>query len=124
LALKKIFRSYVFWTYQRGSVHYDVMVSLILMFIFLSPRVINFHDRPVERTLPPSQVLVKSDGHDGLMYQIDAATLASFHDDNDIKLQLRSVIMSISGYVTIDRYQPVMSPDGKKIVAYRVWAHR
>ena len=122
--MKKIFRSYVFWTYQRGSVHYDVMVSLILMFIFLSPRVINFHDRPVERTLPPSQVLVKSDGHDGLMYQIDAATLASFHDDNDIKLQLRSVIMSISGYVTIDRYQPVMSPDGKKIVAYRVWAHR
>lgn len=122
--MKKILRSYVFWTYQRGSVHYDVMVSLILLFIFLSPRVINFHDRPVERTLPPSQVLVKSDGHAGLMYQIDAATLASFHDDNDIKLQLRSVIMPISGYVTIDRYQPVKSPDGKKIIAYRVWAHR
>ncbi len=122
--MKRVLRNYVFWTYQRGSVHYDVMVTLILLFIFLSPRVINYHDRPVERTLPPSQVLVKSDGHDGLMYQIDAATLASFHDDGDVQLELRSVIVPISGYITIDRYQPVMAPAGKKIIAYRVWAHR
>ena len=40
--MKKIFRSYVFWTYQRGSAHYDVMVTLILLFIFVSPRFINF----------------------------------------------------------------------------------
>ena len=122
--MKRVLRSYVFWTYQRGSVHYDVMVTLILVFIFLSPHVINYHDRPVERTLPPSQVLVKNDGHNGLTYQIDAATLAAFHDDNDVKLELRSVIVPISGYVTIDRYQPVMAPGGKKIIAYRVWAHR
>ena len=121
--MKKILRNYVYWTYQRGSVHYDVMVTLILLFIFLSPRVINFHDRPVERTLPPSQVIVTSDGHAGLMYQIDAATLASFQDDRDVKLQLRSVIVPISGYVTIDRYQPVTSASGK-VIAYRVWAHR
>lgn len=122
--MRRILRNYVFWTYQRGSVHYDVMVTLILLFIFVSPHVINFHDRPVERTLPPSQVLVKNDGHNGLTYQIDAATLASFHDDGDVKLELRSVIVPISGYVTIDRYQPVMATDGKKIIAYRVWAHR
>ena len=122
--MKRLLRSYVFWTYQRGSVHYDVMVTLILVFIFFSPHLINYHDRPVERALPPSQVLVTSDGHDGLMYQIDAATLAAFHDDNDLKLQLRSVIVPISGDVTIDRYEPVKGSDGKKIIAYRVWAHR
>ncbi len=121
--MKRVLRNYVFWTYQRGSMHYDVMVTLILLFIFLSPRVINYHDKPVERMLPPSQVVVKNDGHNELMYQIDAATLAAFHD-NDVKLELRSVIVPISGYVTIDRYEPVMAPDGKKIVAYRVWAHR
>jgi hypothetical protein len=122
--MKRLLRSYIFWTYQRGSVHYDVMVTLILLFIFVSPHVINFRDRPVERTLPPSQVLVKNDGHNGLTYQIDAATLQAFHDDNDVKLELRSVIVPISGYVTIDRYQAVMAPDGKRIIAYRVWAHR
>ncbi|EQD43830.1 hypothetical protein B1A_15449, partial [mine drainage metagenome] len=36
--MKKILRSYIFWTYQRGSAHYDVMVTLILLFIFVSPR--------------------------------------------------------------------------------------
>ena len=121
--MKRVLRNYVFWTYQRGSMHYDVMVTLILLFIFLSPLVINYHDKPVERMLPPSQVVVKNDGHNELMYQIDAATLAAFHD-NDVKLELRSVIVPISGYVTIDKYEPVTAADGKKIVAYRVWAHR
>lgn len=121
--MRRILRNYVFWTYQRGSVHYDVMVSLILLFIFVSPHLINYHDRPVERTLPPSQVLVKSDGHDGLMYQIDAATLEKFQQDGDVKVQLKTVIVPISGYVTIDRYQPVQDHGGK-IIAYRVWAHR
>jgi hypothetical protein len=122
--MKRVLRSYLFWTYQRGSVHYDVMVTLILIFIFLSPRVINYHDRPVERILPPSQVLVKSDGHNGLMYEVDVETLKAFHNDGDLKLQLRSVIVPISGYITIDRYEPVTAPDGKRIVAYHVWAHR
>lgn len=121
--MKRVLRNYVFWTYQRGSVHYDVMVTLILLFIFLSPRVINFNDKPVVRTLPPSQVLVKSDGHNGLMYQIDAATLASFHNAGDLQSELRTVIVPISGDVTIDRYEPVRASGGQ-IIAYRVWAHR
>ena len=30
-------KGYLFWTYDRGSFHYDVMVSLILVFIFVAP---------------------------------------------------------------------------------------
>jgi hypothetical protein len=122
--MKRILRNYVFWTYQRGSVHYDVMVTLILLFIFVSPHVIPYHDRPVERTLPPSQILVRSDGHAGLMYQVDAATLGAMNGDSDLQTKLRSIIAPISGDVTIDRWEPVKGPDGKKIIAYRVWAHR
>ncbi|MGC1782316.1 MAG: hypothetical protein WA708_07350 [Acidobacteriaceae bacterium] len=122
--MKRVVRNYVFWTYQRGSVHYDVMVTLILLFIFLSPRVINFHDRPEERTLPPSQLLVKSDGHSGLMYQVDTITLEKLHDVGDLKAQLYAAITPISGDVTIDRYEPVKGASGGKIIAYRVWAHR
>lgn len=122
--MKRIFRNYVFWTYQRGSVQYDVMVTLILLFIFLSPHVINFHDKPVERTLPPSQLLVKNDGNSGLMYQVDTATLEKLHDVGDLKSQLYAVITPVSGDVTIDRYQPILAAPGGKIIAYRVWAHR
>src|SRR5487761_1541470 len=101
--MKKILRSYIFWTYQRGSAHYDVMVTLILLFIFVSPHFINFHDRPVERTLPPSQVLVKTDGRNGLTYQID------------VENEIQAAITPISGTVTIDRYEAVRGVDGKTI---------
>lgn len=136
--MRRMIRNYIFWTYERGSMHYDVMVTLILLFIFLSPRVINFRDRPMERRLPASQVLVNSDGQSGLTYQIDAATLTLLHktelaanqsipesaqENGDLSSDLRMVIVPISGDVTIDRYEPVRSPGGK-IIAYRVWAHR
>lgn len=121
--MKRVLRNYILWTYQRGSVHYDVMVTLILLFIFLSPRFINFRDKPVVRLLPPSQVLVTSDGRNGLTYQVDAATVASFADGGDMKSRLRNVIQPISGDVAIDRYQQVKTAGGR-VVAYRVWAHR
>jgi hypothetical protein len=44
----KLLRSYLWWTYERGSFHYDVMVTLILIFMFVSPRLIDFKDKPVE----------------------------------------------------------------------------
>ena len=31
---KEILMSYFYWTYPRGGFHYDVMVTLILLFIF------------------------------------------------------------------------------------------
>ena len=38
-------KRFVLWDYARGSLHYDVMVALILAFIFLTPRHI-FRDQP------------------------------------------------------------------------------
>ena len=39
-------KSFLWWTYPRGSMPYDVMVTLILAFIFIAPRYIDFHDKP------------------------------------------------------------------------------
>jgi hypothetical protein len=41
----KTIKGYIWWTYERGSFHYDVMVT-IMLFIFLAPRVIDFRDKP------------------------------------------------------------------------------
>ena len=46
-------RGYILWSYERGTIQYDVMVTLILLFVFLSPYWINFHDKPVERNPHP-----------------------------------------------------------------------
>ena len=58
-----ILRRYFFWTYERGSFHYDVMVTLILLFLFVSPRFIDFKDKPVVAVpLHASEVLIKEQG--------------------------------------------------------------
>ena len=36
-AIWRTIRGYVMWQYERGTLHYDIMVTLILIFIFLSP---------------------------------------------------------------------------------------
>ena len=59
--MKSILKNYFYWTYPRGNFHYDVMVTLILLFMFVSPWVIDFKDRPVETVaLHSSEVLVKA----------------------------------------------------------------
>ena len=35
--VKQVLSSYFYWTYPRGSFHYDIMVTLILLFIFVTP---------------------------------------------------------------------------------------
>ena len=76
--MPNILKSYFWWSApERGSFHYDVMVTLILVFLFLSPRFIDFGDRPVETVaLHSSEVLVKeagqSDGNPRFIYQIRA----------------------------------------------------
>jgi len=42
-------RGFILWSHERGTIQYDVMVTLILLFVFLSPRFINFNDRPVQQ---------------------------------------------------------------------------
>ena len=45
-SVKQILMSYFYWTYPRGSFHYDVMVTLILLFIFITPHLWNYGDKP------------------------------------------------------------------------------
>lgn len=98
-------KSYIWWSYSRGSVHYDVMVTIILLFIFLTPRAV-FRDRPVERNPHQSEVVVQPDGRDGFIYEVDAAAVTGKSDD-EVRENLLSVIEPIAGEVTIDSYTPV-----------------
>jgi len=118
----KLIRNYFFWAYERGSFHYDVMVTLILLFIFVSPRFINFKDKPVS-TIPlhSSEVLVKEVGSVGndtrLVYEIRAEDLNGARSDDDIRTAILRVIEPMSGYVTIQSYKPITDTTGK-LVAY------
>ena len=120
-------RNYLFWTYERGSLHYDMMVTLILLFIFVTPHLINYRDRPKFQL--PSQIMVENDGNGELVYQVRAQDVQNSMPSNgatpDLRTRraLRRLIEPIAGDVFIERYEALSSPDGQ-VNAYRVWAHR
>ena len=112
-------RSYVLWQHERGTLHYDIMVTLILIFIFFSPRVINFNDKPALRDSHPSDVVVSTD-EQGLVYEIPAADVNA-GDDGAVREQLLRAIQPISGDVAIVSYQKVADGGAQ---SYRVHAVR
>ncbi len=119
--ISQTIKGYIWWMYPRGSVHYDVMVTLILAFIFLAPLWINFRDKPVERSPYQTEVVVKPEGN-GFLYKVDAVAIQPGSDDR-VRDQLLQVIEPIAGEIRIDRYEAVR--DNKhNIVAYNVWGHR
>ncbi len=58
-------RPAVFWTYRRGSWQYDVIVALILVFIFVTPRSW-FRDQP-----RPQQIVMLHGEQGSSVYLID-----------------------------------------------------
>lgn len=115
-------RSYILWQHERGTLHYDIMVTLILIFVFFSPRVINFNDKPGSLNQHPTGIVVSSDGTGGLVYQIAASAVAG-GDDAALRQQLLHVIEPISGDVSIIKYEPVSDNRGQ-VKEYRVWVKR
>jgi hypothetical protein len=119
-----ILRRYIFWTYERGSFHYDVMVTLILLFLFVSPRFIDFKDKPVpEIPMQQSEVLVKAtrgtSGDAQFVYEIRLDDLHGAKNDAEIRDAMLKIIEPIAGAVTLENYTPVTDPKGH-VVAYDV----
>ncbi len=121
-AFWRTIRSYILWQHERGTLHYDVMVTLILIFIFATPYWINYNDKPVPRNLHQTDVIVTADGQGGLVYEISASAITS-GDDASVQAQLQRIIAPISGAVTIVKYEAANDREGKA-QSYRVWVKR
>jgi hypothetical protein len=124
----KMIRSYIFWSYERGSFHYDVMVTAILLFMFLSPHFIDYNDKPVETVaLHATEVLVKEAGTSGgssrFMYQIRADDVGGAKTDDELRAAILRVVEPISGEVSLQSYEPVYDAQ-HKVIAYNAWVLR
>jgi hypothetical protein len=105
-----------------------VMVTLILLFLFVSPHLINYKDRPQETVaLHASEVLVKEagsrDGSNRFIYQVRAEDMGRVETDEQKRVAMLRVIEPISGEVTLDRYEEVKDAAGK-VIAYNAWVVR
>jgi hypothetical protein len=125
--MKKILKCYFYWTYPRGCFHYDVMVTLILVFIFVTPHLWNYGDKPSNAAGPPHPIQVVGDGGRGLIVTVQASDVNvdvnSMASDQVVKKALRKAIEPVIGdAVSVQRWETVTDAQGN--VAWRVWARR
>jgi hypothetical protein len=120
-------KGYLFWTYTRGSFHYDVMVTLILAFIFIAPYYIDFKDKPSTDFKDKASIreqhltgIVAS--ADGKMYEVDASAVDA-QDEGMVRANFQRVLRPITGPVTVERVEQVRDGSGH-VVAYRGWIRK
>jgi hypothetical protein len=117
-AIWRTLKGYLFWTYERGSFHYDVMVSLILVFIFAAPLFIDFKDQPQGK--PPRHNTDVVTAY--MVYQVDASQVDA-QDQDMIRVNCERMLRPLAGAVTVERVEPVRDSSGH-IVAYRAWVRK
>lgn len=123
--MNKILKSYFYWTYPRGNVHYDVMVSLILLFIFVTPHLWNFGDKPSRAASPAHPIQVIGDGRQGVIVSLQAADVSIPPDatNNEVKKALRQAIEPVTGdAVVVEHWETARDNQGNLI--WKIWAHR
>lgn len=113
-------RGYIWWTHPRGNMHYDVMVTLILAFIFLTPPRL-FNDKPTERIPYQGGAVVLTDG-DNLIYQIDASAVQS-KTDVPIQDRLLRAVEPFAGEAVVTRYEALADSHGN-VKTYKVWVKK
>jgi hypothetical protein len=120
-----VLKSYFYWTYSRGSFHYDVMVTLILLFIFATPRLWNFGDRPSTLPGPLHPILVSGNGGRGVIITVQAADVAipPGASNAQVRKALRAAIEPVTGDdVFVEHWETATDAQGN--LAWKVWAHK
>jgi hypothetical protein len=124
--MNKILKSYFYWTYKRGSFHYDVMVTLILLFIFVAPHLWDFGDKPRSTAANTQQVMITGDGGHGLIVTMQAAdvNVAPGATDPVVKKALKKALEPVLGdSMYVERWELARDAKGNP-QAWKIWAHR
>ena len=122
----------VFWSYERGSWPYDVMVVAILLFVLVTPRKW-FHDEPHATVLASSAVQMVSQDQDSgtRTYRLDAKALPPEKRATKSTPELERETHDILGRTEDDlkgqtfqvvRIDPALSADGS-VLYYDVTVH-
>ena len=102
------------WSFERGSVQYDVICFVILAFIFLTPTAV-FNDRPEYMRIPEDQLIRQTSDDDGhTVYTVKV---------NSEQAAIDRLQTLLGQPVTIARSEPVYDTTGS-LVAYSIWIGR
>ena len=104
-------KRFILWEYTRGSWQYDVMVGIILAFIFLTPRGW-FRDQP---RIPHASVLSMLPAEGGsLPFMVDPEFWAGI-PENHRMAKLTQEVRSRTGnaHLTVTRVEPFTDSEGE-----------
>jgi hypothetical protein len=108
-------RRFVLWDYARATWQYDVMVAIILAFIFLTPREW-FHDQP--RIPRASNIAMLPADHGSNMYWIDPELLSGIPENQRIA-RLTQILTARTGRPqSVLRVQPIYDDSEDELKAY------
>jgi hypothetical protein len=122
----QVLKSYFYWTYTRGSFHYDVMVTLILAFIFITPWLWNYGDKPRSTAAITQPIVISGDGGHGLIVTLQASdvNVPPASSDAVIKKTLKKAMEPVLGdSMYVERWQLTRDQNGNP-VSWKVWAHK
>lgn len=125
-SFRQVLKSYFYWTYSRGSFHYDVMVTLILAFIFITPWLWDYGDKPSSTATITQPVTVIGDGGHGLIITLQASdvNVPAASSNVVIKKALKKAMEPLLGdSMYVERWELARDPNGNP-VSWKVWAHR
>ena len=122
--IKQILHSYFYWTYSRGSIHFDVMVTLILLFIFITPHLWDYGAKPPLSAGPAHPMQVVGNGR-GVIVTVQASdvSIPVGASNQQVKKVLRQAIEPVMGdSVFVEKWETVTDAQGN--LAWKIWAHR
>ena len=108
-------KRFLLWSFERGSIQYDVICVVIIAFIFLTPPRA-FNDRPDFMRVPNDQVIRRTSDDSG-------HTVFTVKAEKGIQQAVERLTGMIDGPFTVSRTEPIYSTTGV-IVAYSIWVER
>jgi hypothetical protein len=125
--VKQILLSYFYWTYPRGNVHYDILVTVILLFIGGTPWLWNYGDKPSPIGGPAHPIQVTGNDGQGVIVTVQASDVnLDLHTTSPgpvVKKALRKAIEPVTGDdVFVEHWETATDAQGNPV--WKVWAHR
>jgi hypothetical protein len=113
-------KRFLLWSFDRGSIQYDVICALILAFIFLIPSS-RFNDRPSYMRVSGSDPEVRSSTDNGIeVYTVKLPEATFWNDDEHQKLAVKSLEQYLKAPVSPITIKPIFKTTGMTI-AYAIW---
>ena len=114
-----MWKRFLFWDFPRGSRPYDIMVGIILVFVFLTPRAW-FRDQP--KIPHASQVAVMPSDHGSNVFFVDTELLSGIAEEQRAA-KVGQIVKGMAGSknVEITRVEAIYDSEGE-IKAFMAFA--